>query len=253
MDTVFARTRYEYSSYADFWRVVELSGFTIVYVDEIDVHDKNKTYIVTPLNGEWNNGWANASARIILYDLEWRNAAPVIPGISEIWAADQWYCQSRKMKYVMLGSHSDLCPVDIKIFTKEYDVVMFAYMVWRRDQMRKRIEGEGLHFAPPEIDRMGLAQSRLMVHIHQHEGLRTVAPTRWMACAAYHLPMLSEKVEDPGLFAHTCLWADYNFIPGFAKLVLSDKWARDLRGYADILHDQLCERYTFRKCIEAAL
>ena len=36
----FVRTRYDYDSYADFWRLVRISGFPVRYVDEMNVSEK---------------------------------------------------------------------------------------------------------------------------------------------------------------------------------------------------------------------
>ena len=52
MNTIFAKTRYVYDSYTDYWRLVELSGFPICYVDEMDVYNPANIYIISPMNGE---------------------------------------------------------------------------------------------------------------------------------------------------------------------------------------------------------
>ena len=48
----FVKTRHFYQSYTDFWRLVELSEFPTIYVDELDV-SQDGIYIVAPMNGEW--------------------------------------------------------------------------------------------------------------------------------------------------------------------------------------------------------
>ena len=48
----FVRTRHFYESYQDFFRLVELSDFETIYVDELDI-SKEGVYIVCPMNGEW--------------------------------------------------------------------------------------------------------------------------------------------------------------------------------------------------------
>src|SRR6266404_2769198 len=50
-EPIFARTRYQYQSYSDFWRLVELSNFQTCYVDQIDL-ENDQIYITTPINGE---------------------------------------------------------------------------------------------------------------------------------------------------------------------------------------------------------
>jgi hypothetical protein len=52
-DIIFARTRWNYESYVDYWDLVELSNFPIVWLDEMDLSKIGTTYIVSPMNGEF--------------------------------------------------------------------------------------------------------------------------------------------------------------------------------------------------------
>lgn len=67
---LFARPRHDYGSYADFYRLIELSGYPLVYFDEIDTASDN-CYIMTMINGENHapERWQGARARLILWDL----------------------------------------------------------------------------------------------------------------------------------------------------------------------------------------
>ena len=257
MDIIFARTRYEYDSYIAFWQVVKLSGFPTCFVDEIDPHDPNKTYIVTPINGEWQDGWKNAYARIILWDLEWRDVRPNIPGVSEVWSSDVWYADKIGARYVTLGSHPGLCPENPNDYRKEFDVIWFAYMVWRRSIIHTELEKFGLRMPPEYLPRpeqhQAMLRSRLCVHVHQHDRVPTISPARWMVCAAYHLPILSETVADPGPFVYETFWADYRYISELAYLMLSGKYPNELEDATHALYSRLCERQTFRICVTEAL
>jgi len=253
---IFARTRHKYASYIDFWKVVELSGYPVIYVDEIDPHSDN-TYVITPLNGEWQQGWKNPRAHIILWDLEWRDNKPDIPGVAEVWASDEGYAQRIGAKYVILGPHPGLCIDDPTKVEKKYDVAMIAYMVWRRSIIESKCIQEGLRVAPnygAEDDRRRemLLQSRLVLHVHQHENIHTISPTRWMTAAAYRLPILSENADSPGEFVNTCMWADYDQLPAMAKLILSGHHACDLNELSARFHKQLCVDNSFRKCVDNA-
>lgn len=256
MAIIFARTRWEYASYIDFWKVVELSGFPIVYVDEIDPQSDN-IYIVTPLNGEWQVGWQNPRARIILWDLEWRDSKPNVPGVAEVWASDVDYANRMEMRYVILGSHPNLCP-EARRDKWEYDVCMMAYITHRRGIMEGRLKDEGLRIAPnygAEDNRRHdvLMCSRMVLHVHQHEDIRTISPTRWQTAAAYRLPILSETVDRPSVFEYTCLWADYNNLPIVAKLAMSGQYSHELDEFSKRFHEQLCVEYPFRRCVEDAV
>jgi hypothetical protein len=254
---IFARTRYVYDSYIEFWKLVKLSNFPICYVDEIDWKDKDKTYIVTPVNGEWNNGWEGAKARIILWDLEWREERPNIPGVSEVWASDVWYANHIEARYVLLGSHPGLCLNNPNEYVKDYDVIWFAYMTWRRSVVHTELEKYGMRmpqeYLPRPEQHQAMLRSRLCVHVHQHEHVRTIAPQRWAMCAAYRLPILSENVIEPGSLVDDTFWADYRYISEFAHLILSGKYANELKDSAHALYSRLCERNTFRTCVEGAL
>ena len=51
-DIIFAKPVRHYDSYTDFWRLVELSGFPTIYVNEIDI-TKPGIYITSPMNGDY--------------------------------------------------------------------------------------------------------------------------------------------------------------------------------------------------------
>ena len=70
----FIKTRYQYDSYIDFFRLAELSSFETIYVDELDV-SQDGVYITAPVNGEWRPHIDNQSkkarnAHLILWNLE---------------------------------------------------------------------------------------------------------------------------------------------------------------------------------------
>ncbi len=255
-NVVFAHTRYGYDSYSDYRRLVELSGYPTCYVDEIDPYDATKCYICTPLNGEWNQGWPRATARIIHWDLEWRleGEYPVIPGVEEVWASDRWYANRIGARYVLFGSHQKLALSEFTRFdTIEYDLAPMAYIYGRREHKINELRNAGYRIAPnawgDERDRI-LRRSLAFLHIHQLPGVYTVAPGRFALAAAYRLPLLAESVTDPADFKDRVIWASYDEIVQRAYNIASEP--NDLTyGYA--LHDFLCVDRTFKKEVEAAL
>ena len=68
---IFARPRHHYDSYTDLYRLIELSGYPLIYFDEIDPVSDN-LYVMTIVNGENMHGWHQPRAKIVLWDLEWR-------------------------------------------------------------------------------------------------------------------------------------------------------------------------------------
>jgi len=263
-DVIFCRPRHEYESYTDYWRLVELSDYPIIYIDEIDPQSDN-TYLVTPLNGEWQDGWQDPRAQIILWDLEWHLPNPGIaewnetvwrPGVARVFASDKWYAEKIDAEYVLLGSHPGLAYGEEA--QKIYDIALMAYLgPPRRSSIVYQLKQLGLSIAANAWgdNRDGiLRRSRTMLHIHQHDDVATVAPQRWALAAAYELPLITEGVEDSGLFDFThALSTDYNNLASMAHIFIKQQNPRVLEDKAKALHQFLCVEHTFRKCVEAAL
>lgn len=276
-DPIFARTRHQYDSYQDFWRLVELSGFDTCYVDEIDAASDH-TYIYTPNNGETMHGWPDARARIIWYQLEWEthpnDTGPLPPGVAEKWTMDKWHADQIGAQYVPIGSHAELAGyVGVNVDTgddvytpqnpdgfypKQFDVAYMAYMgPPRRQNIMNAISRKGLRASP---NGWGYARhdylrySRAMLHVHQHETVPGVAALRVALAAAYSLPYISEQVADQGIFSHTnMLFSDYAHLADFAQQWVRDNKSRMLDDYGRALHQLLCVEKPFRYWIEAAL
>ncbi len=262
-DITFVKTRYQdvgYASYNDLWKMVELAGYPIVYVDQIDAYDPAKTYIITPLNGEWLTGWPDATAQIIHWELEWRTderkgwLEP--PGVRRVWASDAWFAQEQGFEYVPMGSDYRLNEVGSAYpADKRYDVSLLSYQTGRRQVITQQLEHMGLRLAPVSNlwgrqRSVVLLQSRVMVHVHQHDHVPAVATLRWPLAAAHGLPMITETVRDRGIFGYThMMQADYSFLADFTRVMLDDN--RQLHDYAQALQGLLCEQYAFRKVVES--
>lgn len=251
-DVIFARPRHVYDSYSDLYTLIRLSGYPLIYFDEIQP-DSDNCYILTLLNGETNNGWPDAKARIILFDLEWRleGEYPVIPGIVETWAADPWYAQRIGAKYVPLGSHSELAGPRDNAPLQSYDTIMLAYMTNRRMQMREWLRDRDVTIAPQGWGaerHQSICQSKTMLHVHQHDGIYTIAPQRFALAAAYHMPLISENVGEDTLFGDSVMWVEYGDMAAF----VANEGRGDVSHYGEALYNKLCVEHTFRKEIEAA-
>lgn len=257
-DVVFARPRHEYDSYRDLYTLIELSGYPLVFFDELEP-DSDSTYILTVANGENVNGWHGARARIILWDLEWHlDDFPNIPGVSEVWASDAWYARRIGARYVVMGSHDGLAlePVQ-RPHTMRYDGAMLAYLTHRRGHLHNMLSRMGLRLAPNcwGAERHDvLAHTRAMLHVHQHDHIHTVAPLRFALAAAYQLPVISERLSDSGAFTYGhMLTSDYANYADFAHMWLLRNDAHILEDYGRSLHNLLCRDYTFKASVEAAL
>lgn len=263
-EVIFCKTRYQdvgYLSYNDLWRMVELAGYPIIYVDQIDPQSDN-TYIVTPLNDEWLTGWQSPKARIIHWELEWRTdwraTIDEPSGIAEVWAIDKSYADKIGARYVPVGGDERLCPFFHSITpigNRKYDVSLLSYQTPRRQVITQQLRDEHLILAP--IDNLTgmnrslvLVDSKVMVHVHQLDNMAGIASLRWCLAAAHYLPMISETVPDRGIFGYThMMQADYSFLASFTASALRDR--RMLSDYAEALHGLLCEKYTFRKSVDS--
>lgn len=267
-DVIFCRPRMHYQSYTDLYRLIELAGYPLVFLDEIDPQSDN-CYICTLYDNMnhpgdmavWAKGWPGAKAKIILYDLEWHlgdNSLPAVPGLAEIWAADAYYAKLIDARYVPLGSDVRL---PLTAITRngqyEYDVATLTYNTWRRQRAIEDLQTHGLTVAPNDWgearDRI-LERSRLMIHIHQLDNVPTVAPSRFAIAAAYHLPLITETLGDEGIFGKSYkLMSDFAHLGEFAAWCLHPDNAYSLQEYGETLHGLLCQQHTFKSFIEAAV
>jgi hypothetical protein len=262
-DVYFVQTRTVYDSYTDYFNLARLSGYPVIYCDEIDV-DSDNVYIFTPLNGENNHGWRQGRATIILADYEWRlkesdyawseSDLTIPPGVSRVWASDKWYAERIHAQYVPLGSHPGLVG-DAAPDPTIYDVAPLAYRTGRRNEAFGKMIERGLTIAPnawdPERDAV-LKSCKSVVHVHQHERVATVAPLRFAIAAAWHKPLISEQVIDRGIFDTCVLYADFSVIADYTAL-MTQRYPQILRDKADELHDTLCVSNSFKSYIESAL
>ena len=260
----FVKTKTHYDPYRDFFRLAELSGYPVIYIDEMDTQDASKTYIFTPLNGETSNGWADAKAQIVLFDLEWRigessyewaeNLLVIPPGVKRVWASDKWYAGKIGAEYVPLGSHAGLVG-DAVLNGDGYDVALLAYLSGRRQHAAAELQARGMKLAPnawnPERDAM-LKSTTAMIHVHQHDNVPTIAPLRFALAAAYRLPLISERVYEADLYRDAVLFVDYHALPDYTAALVRHSPTL-LKTWGAALHDRLCVSNSFRSFVEAAL
>lgn len=255
-EPIFARPRWDYQSYSDLWRLIELSGYPLIYIDEIDAQSDN-TYIFSQPPTDWHHGWLNPTARIIYWAIEWYLDVDysVIPGV-ELWSADKWYADRIGAKYVPMGSHFALNSQPDSPSDKIYDVCTLWAGSYSRYHAEDLLHRHLLTRAPngwgDERHRI-LSQSRMMVCVHQMPEARTIAPQRWALAAAYKLPIISETLADAGLLANVTIQTDLESIGDVAASWKRTENANKLRAKGQALHNLLCHEYTFRKGIEAAL
>lgn len=251
-DIIFVQTRHWYGSMQDYFHLAELAGYPVIFDDEMQLDNADHCYILTWFSAQ-EDRFAGAKARVICWNLEWA-ADPILPGV-EYWSPDAWYAAQHDMKYVPVGSDKRLLCDDYGSYTYIYDIALMMY----RDPNRRRaeiqrIDEAGFSVAPDgwggERHR-SLAQSRCLVHIHQLEGINTVSSLRFALAAAYYMPILSERLERPGIFATNVIQAEYGYIALALKSWLNPTRDSELRQYGRALHQLLCVDHTFRHAVES--
>jgi hypothetical protein len=258
---IFARPRHEYGSYKDYFKLVELSGYPIIYKDEID-SDSDNTYILSTPDTYWHDGterhgWPGAKARIIYYSLEWYTDVDYasIPGLAETWSPDKWFAERHGMRYVPMGGHEGLKLHPTPQNGKVYDAATLFAPCYRRYYAMGQFKNEGVTVAPNGWDEERhriLMQSYCMVQVHQHDNLPVVAPQRWVLAAAYELPMITETLGDCGIFGQSYrLMSDLDHMGEFVRMWTRDGNEQRLADFGFALHGLLCRDYTFRKAIES--
>lgn len=251
-----------YGSYQDWFKLAELSGYPVIPLSQLDP-DSDNTYIVTPLNDEWLQGWQNPRARIIHYELEyrwdWRKDVDEPPGIAEVWAGDRWYAGQIGARYVPLGSHPGLNEDTLHYpgyVYVDYDLAFMGYTAPpRRAKVLYEMYESGLTIAPNGWNRFRsekLLDSKCMVAIHQLDNMPVLPPLRMCIAAAHKLAVISETVEDLGWFRGYVDCVPYNELARMTKLIVRNPHSR-LKDRGEALYHLLCEHYTFRHAIERAL
>jgi len=232
-EIVFARPRHHYDSYIDFWRLVEASGFRIVSIDEIDPADGQRIYIFTPINGEVQErlpDFTMRDAKIVWWNLErWedetreRSMLRVRGLVDAIWTSDRSLAaKDPRLHYVLLAGHRHF---GSRVLERQYDVCHLSYLWGRRKDAIGGMAARGLRIAPEAWGRaqqdLTVARSRLMVNMHQYEGMTVIAPIRFAVAASYAIPIISEEFTDRGsdrlVLARGPLWQLGNLVADALK------------------------------------
>lgn len=272
-EIVFVRTRYEYQSYQDLWRLVDLSGFRTIYVDQFDL-ETDYVGILPTCNGELRPHIIHRRsilkgpqwATLIHWNLERPDSGDyevskvtkegVSNSTSEIlqyvdyqWVSDRyWASLDPRLVYVTMGSHPEFA--NGREVMKEYDACALSYNTYRRDRIYGPM-GQQLRMAPPsawgdERDRI-LRSSRSMVYVHQTP-MPIGAPLRMALAAAYHLPVVSERMGDafPHRNGYDIVMAEYDQI---LPVTMASLAGGQLPEIGENLYRKLCVEHPFKKCV----
>lgn len=229
----FVKPDWHYDQYIDFWRLVELSGFPVIPIGELDI-GKPGVFIVSPMEGQWRphiggQKGKTRNAHLILWLLERPSGAGSKgkyndscwallngykeyeekdnrPGeyffanegtyIDEIWVSDRHLAEdsSPHTRFVILGSDKGLgTPGGAD---RKYQFCHISYKTNRRKSIYKHFHRDtiGPNCWPPERDKI-LQQSRFGLALHQDTDPYQ-EPLRMAIFAAYKLPIIVESPYD---------------------------------------------------------
>lgn len=203
---VFGRTRYDYIPYHDYYKLVELAGFTWQYLDTINWYDPTLTVIATPLNGEWFSIPADHTTYLIHWNLERFNPEQPIESYkyhyNEVWASDKAMADVQGATFVFLGGHRAFGNVNHS--RRNFDYITLAANFGRRSPILHNLSQQ-LTCADMDGGTWGenrhnrLMQSKVMINLHQDDLLWS-EPIRFMLAGAYAMPILSEPCQNPGVY-----------------------------------------------------
>ena len=250
MEIVLARTRYQYESYTDFWKLVELAEFPTCFVDEVDFSRGDTAFVVSPLNGEWRphvdaHRDDPHNARVVWWCLERPGGSGGIANFvgdikkmldswyfDEVWLSDKYMADrigDSRIRFVVLGSHKGLGTPKKEDF--EYDFSHMSYQTPRRGRIYGEFSDRNIELSPngwgEERERI-LMRSRFMLNVHQDD-FPMVEPLKLAMAASFAMPVLSESCVDSypynrGGNEALIVEVEYDELLGKASLMLKDDY-----------------------------
>lgn len=262
-DPVFVFPDKEYPSYTDVRRLVELSGFEVRTMSETALFTRDTSPALIYLSPEQPFAHGSIDYRLIWWSLEYGGEyEPTRENLwgwrGELWASDPAWAAAHGAKMVVMGSHPGLNPEGRSLYGGVYEFLMLAYMTHRRqalqDKLTDRAHPKNPYPGYGDERHQQLVSTDLMLHAHQDEARRAIAPQRFALCAAYHLPLIHETVPDAGEYGDYAVFADYAALPAVTRDYLAGRFDDPLvTPIGERLHQWLCYEQTFRKSVMEAL
>lgn len=267
-EIIFSRTRHNYDSYSDFWRIVELSGYPIVYYDQIDFQSDN-LYIHCPMNGSYREHIKNHIDRRCKVG-HWLLERPdeglegYISANKELVdirfvdfniVSDAQLAKDTGFHYVPLGTHADFgTPGDSKIYDFCGLMSFTDHRAWlfRSPQLLQTRVGR-LTLAPNgwgEFRNHTLQSSRFGLNIHK-DRYPYCEPIRFAIFASYGLPFVTEWIHEGHIYGHAAISCSLTDAIAMMNRVVGDYAGWVQQGLW--LRERLTGEFSFRACLEAYL
>lgn len=266
---VFARTRHNYDSYTDYWKLVELSGYPVVYVDQIDASVPQVSYIASPFNGEFfglGDKKRAPGTKIYLWNLERPGGSGGIEEykrsnlehisnhfIDDVIVSDRALAKLTNFTYVPMGSHPKLGePWSTKLFGF---IHLMCYSNRRgmffTNPSSPRNSFAGCSIAPNgwgDARHYHLQRSWYMLNIHQDE-YEFMEPLRFALATSYGLTILSENLAaEPFPYQHGVIQFPLKDIELAMMSAMRNR--HELARMGGEMYEFVMTHHTFRQCIE---
>lgn len=267
-DITFVRTRHVYDSYIDFFRLVDLSGFKTIYVDQLDVSQPG-VFIVAPMNGEWrphidNQNDRLRNAHLILWNLERPSGSAGCVGlygqsnrdliycrhVDEVWVSDRRLAEETSLRFVVLGSDEGLGGPPKE---KKYQFCHLSYETSRRVSIYKHFDDKviGPNCWPPQRDEV-LQQSKFALNVHQDDH-PFQEPLRFALFAAYGLPIVSETIFDSYPWSDEfMIYSGYDGLVGKLKQMIENDYGRWAKMGLEARR-RMCGQFQFGRMVRQAV
>ena len=207
-----------YPSYKEeYYRLVELSGFRTIELNEIE-YDKDYYVIISPRNGNTNAHFDHIQAQgrkctLVYWALEWPTyrdgvleGAKLEPYWDLVLVSDKHLLSVLKkenpehnIKYIIFGGHKDFGGEHKE---EMWDFVTLAYAYGTRAHKMEILASNGYSFAPSQISCWGeekkkaLSRARWGLCLHQF-GVSFLNVQRLTLFASWKLPIISDYCVNP--------------------------------------------------------
>jgi hypothetical protein len=267
----FVRSRKPYRSYDDFWKLVELSGFSWAWADLADLASDvlwvwptmNMEFlgrvIATPKRRSQIAWWylerpdANLADGADVKSAFRASVDQALEIVDAVWVSDRSLAALHPgLTYAVFGSHPGLR--EAEDLPKTYDVAFMGQRTHRRAVVIADLHASGLAVTPDAhgLERARLlASSRLMLSVDRTGGMALTNPIRYALAAAYGLGILQETHPDPHPLAmgRSIAMAGLGGLASLACELVASGRALELGSEAARL---LCQDLTFRKGVLGA-
>lgn len=289
-EIIFCKTNHTYDSYQDFWRLVELAGFPIISVSDLDI-SKEGIYITAPMNEDWREHINHQhqqkkpiNAHLILWNIERPSGS--VGSVLEYAKQcrylqyGQWvngeYTKIHHATGETVQSHGrfidEVWTSDRRLAEetwtrfvvlgsheglgqpgtdKKYDFCHISYIVPRRQNIYKHFSNIGPNCWGEERDRV-LKTSKFALNIHQ-DNHPFQEPLRLALFSAYGLPILTETILDSYPWAvEYCIYAGYDDITRKMKELLTQGYEQH-REMGMRARERMCHEFEFGKMVRQAV